>query len=81
MGLLDDDHRVAAHIRDLHERISDLEETSRERVTPNLLITLRDRITVSDRVSVDVVDARAATFTWDEGQADGAGGWDRGGWE
>lgn len=82
MTLLDEDQRVAAIIKDLEERVADLEEASRASTTPNPLITERDRVTVGDRVGG--VDAtQVGTFEWndDPTTASSGAGWDRGGWD
>lgn len=80
MTLLDEDQRVAAIIKDLEDRISDLEEASRSSTTPNPLITERDRVVVGDRVA-SVSSSTVETLEWnDDPSVATAGGWGRAGW-
>lgn len=75
MTLTDDNHEAARIIKDLEQRVTDLEETSRETVTPNLLIGVTDTATVGDsvtRVAATTVD----TLLWN----DSAGGWNTSSW-
>lgn len=44
----DTTHQVAEIIKNLEERIANLEEQDRSTTTPNLLRTQRDRVVVSD---------------------------------
>lgn len=82
MTLLDDDQRVAAIIKDLEQRIADLEETSRSSTTPNPLLSEYDRVTVGDRV-VSVSSEPIGAFEWNDDPTTPASGngWDRGAWE
>ncbi|WP_331232704.1 hypothetical protein [Natronorarus salvus] len=48
MPLKDDDHRAARIIKDLDQRLSDLEEESRSDTTPNVLLNYDDELGVED---------------------------------
>lgn len=75
MTITDDDHEAARIIKDLEERVSDLEETSRDTVTPNLLVGLSDTATVDDGVTR--VDASTVgTLRW----GDDTTGWNTSAW-
>lgn len=74
MTLNDDNHRVAKIIKDLEERVSDLEEASRDRGETNPLITVYDRLGIGDTVAFNSHDLQARG-TWDNP------GWDTAGWE
>lgn len=64
MTITDDDHDVARIIKDLEERIADLERSGGGQTTPNLLRTESDRVTVGDTLnSVNAITL--ATATWD----------------
>lgn len=64
MKITDDNHKVSRIIKDLEERISDLEETSRDRDSANPLITVYDGIGVGDRVD-GVQEHTLEAGTWD----------------
>lgn len=75
MPLNDDQHRVARRIKDLEQRLSDLEQQSRSTDTPNMLLTLEDSVGLGDGVESvrqhDLQPARWgetgwATSTWSD---------------
>lgn len=75
MNITDDDHKVARIIKDLEERISDLEETSRDRDSANPLITVYDGLGVGDRL------AAVDTHGLETGEWNAAGsGWQTSTW-
>lgn len=63
MPINDDDHRVAKIIKDLEERVSDLEGTSRDRRQTNPLVTVYDSLGLGDRVAFNSHDLEARG-TW-----------------
>lgn len=75
MSITNDDHEAARIIKDLEDRVSDLEETSRETVTPNLLITVDDTATVDDAVS-EVRSPSVESLLWNSD----ATGWNTSSW-
>lgn len=68
MTLTDDNHRTARLIKDIEQRVSDLEQRSRSSETPNILITTADRAGTADRVdtvrSQDLVRATWGGRGW-----------------
>lgn len=63
MTLTDDDHRTARLIKDIEQRVSDLEQRSRSTETPNILITVTGQVGSDDRVdSVRSQDLARATW-------------------
>ena len=63
MVLTDDNHEAARIIKDLEERVSNIEEASRSETTPGLLRTTTDRLTLADRVD-DVRSIELQSGTW-----------------
>lgn len=73
MTITDDDHDIARIIKDLEQRVADLERSGGGQTTPNLLRTESDRVTVGD--SLDSINARnVETGLWD------STGWDTSTW-
>ncbi|ELY91479.1 hypothetical protein C484_10641 [Natrialba taiwanensis DSM 12281] len=68
MPLNDDNHRATRKIKDLDERVSNLEQKSRSTETPTFLVTLSDQLGIGDRI--DSVDELTMT----------TGQWDNTGW-
>lgn len=64
MKIRDDNHKTARIIRDHEQRLSDLEETSPSTGSANPLITIRDRLTVGDRIASVVQHDVKATGSW-----------------
>lgn len=64
MTITDDNHDVARIIKDLAERVSDIERSGGGQTTPNLLRTESDRVTVGDSLN-SVVVTDLTTATWD----------------
>lgn len=77
MPLKDDDHQTARYIKDLEQRIADLEEQLRSESTPNLLISASDGTAVDDVVS-NVRRRSIASLVWSD--PDGATGWKTDAW-
>lgn len=75
MSITNDDHEAARIIKALEARVSDLEETSRETVTPNLLVTVDDTATVADAVT-EVRSPTVETLLWNSD----ATGWNTSSW-
>lgn len=73
MRLNDDDHKVAKIIKDLEERVADLEETNRSGGASNPLVTVTDTVGVGDSVTFNSHDV-SARGTW------GGDGWSTAGW-
>lgn len=76
MVLTDDDHEAARIIKELEQRVADLEEQSRSTPKPNFLITEREQIGVGDRIG-EVTVHELTTAMWDDEEG---GGWDTGTW-
>lgn len=64
MALIDENHDVARIIKDLEERVTDLERSGGSQSTPNLLRSETDRATVKD-VYPTVTTTDLATGEWD----------------
>jgi hypothetical protein len=65
MPLNDDNHQAARRVKDLEERVSDLEQQSRSTETPNILTTLYDEVGLGDSVE-DVQTHHMETGRWGE---------------
>lgn len=65
MPLKDDEHRTARYIKDLEQRISDLEEHLRSDSTPDILVRTSDEIAVDDTVS-SVRERTIGTLRWSD---------------
>lgn len=65
MTRTDDDHRVAAIIKGLEQRIADLEEQDRSTGTPNLLRSETDRIVIDDS-TLSVEEITLDTAKWND---------------
>lgn len=68
MSINDENHRVAKIIKDLENRVSDLEETNRTDSSSNPLVTVEDDVVVGD--SVDSIQSHDIV----------AGEWGQTGW-
>lgn len=74
MPLKDDNHKVARVIKDMEQRISDLEEESRSDTTPNRIRSAEERIGVSEQV-VSMRLRQIEPARWSEGS-----GWRTNSW-
>lgn len=66
MKLTDDNHKVARLIKDLEQRVSDLEEASRETSRANPLVTVYDTVGVGDRFAGMTTHDLGTAGTWNE---------------
>lgn len=73
MPIKDDDHETARIIKDLEQRIADLEEQLRSDSTPNILISTTDQFAVSDSVR-NVRERTVGDLTWSADHT-GSTGW------
>lgn len=77
MTKTDPNHRIAAIIKDLEERIANLEEQDRSTSTPNLLRTQRASVVVNDgQTTTTTHSLSAATYQ----QINETGGWGTSTW-
>lgn len=76
MTLHDDNHNVAKIIKDLEDRIANLEQEDRDDSVPKVLRKVTDSITVGDSVQ-SVHTATLEGATWDSSTS----GWDTSTWQ